>query len=257
MSTDVCIAPTADDVGRCAARLVLRLALDAVGCRGRCTLALSGGRSPMTTYAHLAQAPEMPWPHVHLFWSDERCVPPEHPDSNFGAAAAVLLSRAPVRPEQVHRIRGEADAAAEAVRYEGVLRRLVRGNPPRLDVILLGLGEDGHTASLFPGSPVLDERKRCVVAVDPPPGVAHRRITFTLPLIGAGRIVVFIVTGASKAEAVSRTLVGRERALPAGQVMAACRRATWVLDEAAARDLDDALREQGRMAWVRQTRRAV
>ncbi len=257
MSTDVCIAPTADDVGRCAAGIIVRLARDAVGRRGRCTLALAGGRSPMTTYAHLAEAAEMPWSHVHVLWSDERCVPPEHPDSNFGAASAAFLSRVPVPPEQVHRIRGEADAADEALRYEDTLRGLVKRNPPRLDVILLGLGEDGHTASLFPGSLALAERERWVVAVEPPPGVAHRRITFTLPLLAAGRRVVFIVTGASKAGAVSRVLVGREMALPAAQVVATHGGTTWVLDEEAACDLGDALKERGRRAWARQTRRVV
>lgn len=199
----------------------------------------------------------MPWAGVHLFWSDERCVPPEHPDSNFRAANEVLLSRVPVSPEHVHRIRGEADPHDEARRYEGVLRRVVGGNPPRLDVILLGLGDDGHTASLFPESRALNEGAQLVVAVDPPPGVAHQRITFTVPLIGAGRAVVFIVTGTSKADAVRRVLAGREMVLPASRAMAAHGSATWVLDEEAARDLSNALKGEGRRAWARQTRPGV
>lgn len=254
MTSSVFIAPTAEDVGRCAAGLIVRMALGAVGQRGRCTLALAGGRSPMTTYAHLAQAPEMPWPHVHLFWSDERCVPPEHPDSNFGAAAGVLLARVPVPTDNVHRVRGEASPEDEARRYEEVLRKTVGGDRPRLDVILLGLGEDGHTASLFPGTPVLDERMRLVAAVDPPVGVPHRRITFTLPLILAGRNVVFLVSGERKSEAVARVLLVRDETLPATRVLRARGTLTWVLDEEAARDLDDALKEQGRQAWARQIR---
>lgn len=257
MRVDVLIAPTADDVGRCTAGLIVRLALDAVGRRGRCTLALSGGRSPLAAYAHLARAPGVPWPDVHVFWGDERCVPREHPDSNFRAANAVLLFRVPVPPDHVHRIHGEAEPDDEALRYEGVLRRVVGGTLPRLDVILLGLGEDGHTASLFPGSPALGEGARLVVAVDPPPGAAHRRITFTVPLIGAGRAVVFVVTGASKADAVWRVLARREMALPASRVMAAHGGATWVLDEEAAHDLSQALRDRGRRAWARQTRPVV
>ncbi|GAB4400055.1 MAG: 6-phosphogluconolactonase [Anaerolineales bacterium] len=254
---ELVIAPTAERAAMRVADAIAHAAAMAVRERGRFTLALAGGRTPLAAYAHLAAAPDMPWSRTHLFWSDERCVPPDHPDSNFGAAAGVLLSRVPIPPDHVHRIRGEAAPDDEARRYEGVLRETVGGDPPRLDVILLGLGEDGHTASLFPGGAALDERVRLVVAVDPPPGVAHRRITFTLPLILAGRGVVFLTTGAAKAEAVARVLIAHDEALPATRVLAAQGRVVWVLDEDAARDLNDALKAQGRQAWARQTPPAV
>ncbi len=254
---ELVIAPTAERAAMRVADVIAHAAAMAVRERGRFTLALAGGRTPLAAYAHLAAAPDMPWARTHLFWSDERCVPPDHPDSNFGAAAGVLLSRAPIPPDHVHRIRGEAGPDDEARRYESVLRETVGGVPPRLDVILLGLGEDGHTASLFPGSPALDERARLVVAVDPPPGVVHRRITFTLPLILAGRGVVFLATGAAKAEAVARVLIAHDEALPATRVLTARAQVVWVLDEEAARDLNDVLKAQGRQAWARQTPPAV
>ena len=256
MSPRLVVAPTAQDVGECVAAMIVRAAQGAVSRRGRFLLALSGGRSPLAAYARLASGSGMPWERTHLFWSDERCVPPDHPDSNFGAANAALLSRVPIPPDQVHRIRGEEDPAAEARRYEALLRRVAGEDLPRLDVILLGLGEDGHTASLFPGSAALDERARLVVAVDAPSEGMHARITFTLPLIAAGRRVVFVVTGAGKARAVARVLEVQEATLPATQVAAASR-ALWVLDEEAARDLGDALRRAGCRAWARQTRPRV
>lgn len=256
-SVDLVVAPTAEDAAADLAGLVIRVALLAVRGRGRFALALAGGRSPLAAYARLASASGMPWARTHVFWSDERCVSPEHPDSNFGAAMGVLLSRVPISPNHVHRIRGEAEPDGEASRYEAVLRETVGGDPPRLDIILLGLGEDGHTASLFPRSPVLDEQARLVAAVEPPAGVAHRRITFTLPLILAGRRVVFFVTGGGKAEAVARVLVQRDETLPATRVLRARGRITWVLDDEAARDLSPALKAQGRQAWARQTRPGV
>ncbi|MDH7489235.1 MAG: 6-phosphogluconolactonase [Anaerolineae bacterium] len=254
---DIVIAPMAEHAAMRVADLIVHDAAMAVRERGRFTLALAGGRTPLAAYARLAAASGMPWARTHLFWSDERCIPPDNPDSNFGAAAGVLVSRVPIPPDHVHRIRGEAEPREEARRYESVLREIVRGDPPRLDVILLGVGEDGHTASLFPGSPALDEQAHLVVAVDPPPGVAHQRITFTLPLILAARSVVFLATGAAKANAVARVLLAHDEAMPATRALAARGRVVWVLDEEAARDLSDAIKEQGRQAWVRQTPPAV
>lgn len=250
---DLVVAPTAEDTARHLATLIVHAAVVAVRERGRFIAALAGGRSPLAAYAHLASVSGMPWARTHLFWGDERCVPPDHPDSNFGAAMGVLLSRVPIPPEQVHRIRGEAEPGGEARRYEEVLRRTLGGDLPRLDLILLGLGEDGHTASLFPGSRVLDEGARLVAAADPPAGVAHRRITFTLPLILAARRVAFLVVGLAKAEILARVLVGRDEALPATRVLRARGRIVWVADEEAARDLSEALKERGRQAWARQT----
>lgn len=254
---EIVVAPTAEHAAMRVAVLIVREAAMAVRERGRFTLALAGGRTPLAMYARLASDSGMPWAHAHLFWSDERCVPPDHADSNFGAAAGVLLSRVSIPPEHVHRIRGEAEPHGEARRYESVLREIVRGDPPRLDVVLLGVGEDGHTASLFPASAALNEDMRLVVAVDPPAGIAHRRITFTLPLIRAAQCVLFLVTGGAKSEAVARVLVRRDEALPATHVLASRGRVVWVLDEEAACGLTTPLRARGRRTWAHQTRPGV
>ncbi|HEX9049135.1 MAG TPA: 6-phosphogluconolactonase, partial [Anaeromyxobacter sp.] len=229
----------AEEVARAAAEEVALAAARADAARGRFTLALAGGSTPRRLYALLADArapfrARVPWERTHVFFGDERPVPPEHPDSNYRMAREALLDRVPVA--SVHRIPGEDPAAAEA--YEDELRRFFEvppgGPPPRLDLVLLGLGEDGHTASLFPGSPALDERARWVVS----PFVERlgtRRTTLTLPILDRARAVVFLATGAGKAGALARVLAAAPGAapLPAARVRPDAGAVVWIVDRAA------------------------
>lgn len=230
----------AEEVARAAAEEVALAAARADAARGRFTLALAGGSTPRRLYALLADArapfrARVPWERTHVFFGDERPVPPEHPDSNYRMAREALLDRVPVA--SVHRIPGEDPAAAEA--YEDELRRFFEvppgGPPPRLDLVLLGLGEDGHTASLFPGSDALGERRRWVAA----PLVARlgvHRLTLTLPVLDRAREVLFLVAGADKAEALARVLApaAGAPALPAALVRPEAGPPRWIVDLAAA-----------------------
>ncbi len=216
----------------------------AVAARGRAAVALAGGRTPREAYARLAEPPcreAVDWSRLEIFWGDERCVPPDHPDSNFRMAREVLLSRVPVPLANIHRLRGELEDPETAAReYEAVLRTTLRplgDRPPRLDLVLLGLGPDGHTASLFPGTAVLREARSWVR----PAWVEQLqawRLTLTLPVINAARHVLFLVTGADKAPVVQAVLEGPRDPgrLPAQLVAPTEGRVEWLLDrEAAAR----------------------
>ncbi|HYS05598.1 MAG TPA: 6-phosphogluconolactonase [Candidatus Dormibacteraeota bacterium] len=176
------------------------------------TVALSGGATPRGAYTRVTQAPYrdlVPWPALQFFWGDERHVPPDHPDSNYRMALETLLSKVPVPPGNVHRIPAESpDAAAAASAYESTLKSyfgLKEGQAPRFDLILLGLGADGHVASLFPGSEALREPRRLVTApwVEP---MRARRITLTPPVIRNAASVMVLVSGDAKAEALRRAL---------------------------------------------------
>lgn len=243
----------------------------------RFSLGISGGRTPHELLAHMAATmkSEFPWENIDLFWCDERCVPPDHPESNYGMTRDALLQQVSVPASSIHRIRGEAPPAAEARRYAAEIRRHVPGSAdqpsrtgsppaameaagrswPRFDCLLLGLGEDGHTASLFPGARTLALTARiCTVAEHPVSG--QKRITITLPVINRARRVMFLVAGRSKAEIV-RSLLGRpirgadggiwrsmdsaengEAPLPAALVRPAGASVEWYLDEEAAARLD-------------------
>jgi 6-phosphogluconolactonase len=185
----------------------------------------------------------VPWPSVHFFWGDERHVPPDHPDSNFGAARAALLEHVPVPPRNIHRMPAElADAEAVARSYEDELRGCFappRGAPPRFDLMLLGLGADGHTASLFPRSSALAERRRWVVAPWIEKLAAHR-ITLTLPVLNSAARALFLVSGKDKAPALRRVLAGprRPRELPAQAVAPRDGELTWIVDQEAAEGLE-------------------
>jgi 6-phosphogluconolactonase len=239
------VAPDALALVRLAAEEVVRRAEAALAERGRFTIALSGGSTPQALHALLADEKEpfrarMRWERTHVFFGDERHVPPDHPDSNYGMARVALLARVPIPAGNVHRIQAEIGAQAAALEYEAELRRVLGagsteadGEPPRLDLALLGLGADGHTASLFPGSSALLEPARLVVA----PWVEHLqayRITLTLPALGAARAVAFLVSGAAKAERVADVLEGEGASLPAGRVCPAHGDLLWLLDGPAA-----------------------
>jgi len=199
--------------------------------RGCCALALSGGDTPRPVYERLARDPlaaRINWREMDIYFGDERGVPPRDPASNYGMAATALLERVPLRADRVHRMEAErADREAAAWDYERIL-------PERLDILLLGMGPDGHTASLFPGSPALDQRDRLVVPVTGPKAPAER-LTITPPVIAAARRVVVLVAGADKAVTVAQALEGPER--PRDLPVQLARRGVWFLDRAAAAQL--------------------
>jgi 6-phosphogluconolactonase len=197
----------------------------AIAERGSCGLALAGGQSPEPAYRELAAASSVDWKKVDLFFGDERAVPADHPDSNYRMLRWALLSRVPIPSGHVHRMKAErSDREAAAREYERLL-------PPRLDVLLLGIGADGHTASLFPGSAAVDEQYRLVVPVLGPKPPAER-LTITPPVIEAARKLAVIATGEDKAAMVARALEGplAPKSVPAQLA----RRGVWFLDQAAA-----------------------
>jgi 6-phosphogluconolactonase len=206
------------------------------------TIALSGGSTPRGLYELLADQAEpfrdqIAWNETHFFFTDERHVPPDHPDSNYRMVNEALFSRAPIPKHNVHRILGEKFHAEEAAEeYEVDLRRYFGEAIPALDLILLGLGEDGHTASLFPHSPSLKETEHLVVAPYVEKLNAYR-ITLTLPVLNEGRSVVFLVTGASKAEIVSDVIKTDKKTdlYPAQAISPTSGEVSWFVDKAAAR----------------------
>ncbi len=193
--------------------------------------ALSGGSTPKALYALLAQDPlrtRVPWSRVEIFFGDERCVPPDHPDSNFRMVDEVLLRHVPLEPSRVHRVRTELPPDEAARRYADEL------NGPRFDWIFLGLGTDGHTASLFPGTSAVGESTKRVVAVWIEAKRSHR-VTITLPVIDAAEKVVFVVSGEDKAEMVRLILeTAADESRPASLVRANEGETLWLLDRAAA-----------------------
>jgi 6-phosphogluconolactonase len=235
------IFPDPASVAHAAASLIIRLARESVDTRGRFSLALSGGSTPGALYRLLATEPhaaKVPWPYVHLFWGDERCVPPDDPGSNYNLAYRTLISEVPIPDENVHRVPGELEPDAAALAYESALTGYFCGPHTRLDLILLGLGADGHTASLFPGSAALEEKKRLALPVqamyqDRPTA----RVTLTLPAINAARNVLFLVTGESKAGILATALGHPGTGLPAQLVRPVAGQVTWLLDAAAAAGL--------------------
>ena len=207
--------------------------------RGRFCVALSGGNTPKGLYGLLAGGAysSLPWDKVFFFWSDERHVPPDHPDSNYRTAKEALLSRISVPAENVFRFPAEdSDAEKAALKYDQTLKTFFGargGDIPRFDLILLGMGADGHTASLFPGSRALEENSRLVVAnwVEK---LKSYRFTFTFPLINQARCVMFLVTGKDKASALSAVLGDSPSALPSQRVRPVDGELLWLLDQAAA-----------------------
>lgn len=230
------VSADADAAARLCAERFAEAAREAVERRGRFAAALAGGGTPRRAYALLGEAPlagEVPWEAVHLFWGDERCVPPEHPRSNYRMAREALLSRVPIPEANVHRVRGERGRERAAAAYERELREAFGGGVPRFDRVHLGLGGDGHTASLFPYDPSLLERRRLAV------GALHDgegRVTLAVPVLDAAAGVEFLVTGEDKAQRVADVL---ERSpdpvrIPAQFVRPAAGEPVWILDEAAA-----------------------
>jgi 6-phosphogluconolactonase len=197
---------TPEALAEAAARAFVDRAAESIAERGRFAVALAGGSTPKATYGVLARdhAEDVDWPNVHVFFGDERTVPPDHEDSNYRMAREALLDRVPVG--SVHRMRGELPPEEAAASYETDLRQFFGGEAV-LDLVMLGIGEDGHTASLFPETPALEVTDRLVVA-NPVPKLDTTRLTLTAPVLSAARGVNFLVAGEGKAEALREILEG-------------------------------------------------
>jgi 6-phosphogluconolactonase len=233
------VLATAADLYHAAAEEFIRVARTAIGAQGRFTVALSGGSTPKALYSLLASSyATFAWNRVFLFFGDERHVPPTDPESNYRMVQESLLSKITIPAENVFRVRAEnPDADAAATDYEAQLRRFFALKPnefPRFDLILLGMGPDGHTASLFPDSAALEEPSRLVVANWVEKFKTHR-ITFTFPVLNRAAEVMFLASGPDKAEMLHQVLEGKNSPpLPSQRVQPSDGKLLWMLDEPAA-----------------------
>jgi 6-phosphogluconolactonase len=229
------VYPGVNEASAAAAKFFVEAARQAVRARGRFCVALSGGNSPRRTYkllAHLPYSSKVPWQDTHVFWGDERFVPQNSPLSNSGTALGLLLRRVRIPPSQVHPMPVDLPPKQAADEYEKLLRKFFGRRAPRFDLVLLGLGANGHTASLFPHTDVLRIRKRWVEAVCSP-GQKISRLTLTAPLINQARQVLFLVFGKEKSEAVHQVLEGRRKPseYPAQLIHPKNGKLFWLLDK--------------------------
>ena len=239
---EVVVLPDAGAITRRAAEEFLKSANEAVARKGSFTVALAGGATPRALYALLSDEPayrsKMPWDKLHFFFGDERHVPPDSPDSNFRMANEALFSKGLVKPEQITRIKGEyPDTEKAALEYEQALRayfKLKDGEYPRFDLVLLGMGDEGHTLSLFPGTGALHASNRIVVR-NWVGKFFTERITLTAPAANQANRVIFLVTRADKAPALKAVLEGpyEPEQLPAQLIQPANGRLLWLVDQAA------------------------
>jgi 6-phosphogluconolactonase len=223
------VVPGPAELAEAAASWTAERITAAVSARRACYLALAGGETPRGCYERLAEPPyrdSLPWASVFVYWSDERQVPLDDPASNYAMAKAALLDHVPIPPKQVFPLVGDPTSALRRVPPDA-------GSRPRFDVIHLGLGEDGHTASLFPGSPALQETQALVAAVHNAPKPPPERLTLTLPVINAARAVLFLVQGASKRNALARVR-RRDPGVPASHVQPVDGELHFIVDQAAA-----------------------
>ncbi|MGB7921839.1 MAG: 6-phosphogluconolactonase [Pyrinomonadaceae bacterium] len=237
---NILVFDDADAVARAAATRFVEIAQAAIAERGRFSVALSGGSTPRRAYELLAtdeRRDSISWTNVHLFFGDERCVPPDDPQSNYRMACEAMISRLPIPSENTHRMRCEEDAEAGARLYEQELRSFFDGAAawPRFDLVLLGMGDDGHTASLFPGTPALAQQQAWVVA-NRVEKLNTFRLTLTAPAINHAAHILFMVTGAGKAERLAEVIYGPRdhQRLPAQLIQPVHGSLTWLLDRAAA-----------------------
>lgn len=246
VAPEVFIAPDGKEWANQAAALLCGIIETTIQSHSRCLLALSGGSTPRALYATLASSPwkdRFDWHRILFLFGDERCVPPDHPESNFGMARSVLFQPLGIQDDRIVRMKGESDdPQAAAQDYETVLRELTNCPPPALptlDVVLLGLGDDGHTASLFPGTAALRVRDKVVTVGHAPSGV-RCRLTLTLDVLNRASVILFLVTGPHKAAVVKKILHSQdesEQLLPAALVKPEVGRLMWVLDSSAASHL--------------------
>ncbi len=230
-----------ESVSRAAAELFVVRSNEAVNKSGRFSVALSGGSTPRRLYELLTTdeySSRIPWDKVHVFWGDERCVPTSSPESNSGEAFRTLLDHVPIPEAQIHPIDGTLPPAQAAIEYEKVIRDFFESGPTRFDLVFLGLGTNGHTASLFPGTPVVKESTRLVSEVFVEEIKGHR-ITLTAQLINQARALAFLVSGRSKADVLHEVLEGSydPDRLPAQLMRSAAGEVLWFVDRAAAAKL--------------------
>jgi 6-phosphogluconolactonase len=240
------ISPTPAAVAQAAAKLLADSAVAAVQARGRARIAISGGTTPKAMFALLADPAQpflkqIPWDKLDLYWVDERCVPPTDADSNYRMTNEALLSKVPLAAERIHRMEGELEPAAAAARYESTIRntfRLEGAETPTFDLILLGMGDDGHTASLFPHTEAINDLTDIVTANHVPQKDTWR-ITLTWPVINQGREVAFLIEGAAKAQVLHDVLLGpyQPETYPSQIIRPASGQLTFLLDPAAASKL--------------------
>lgn len=226
-------------VALAAAEIIISAATFSIAERGAFRLALAGGSTPRTLYETLASVDyrsRLNWARVHLYWGDERCVPPDHDASNYRMTRATLLNHAPIPPENVYRLAGEAEPEQAALDYEKLLRDHL-GEAGAFDVTLLGMGDDGHTASLFPGTAAIHERERWVIAHHVPQLDAWR-LTLTPPALNRSRQVMFLVTGEKKAATLKQVHQGEHQpdVLPS-QIIQPQGDLLWLVDQSAAAEL--------------------
>ena len=233
---DIRVLPDGDALASMAANTILELSKKAIQETGRFTIALSGGSTPKTLFELLAAqySQHIDWNHTFVFWGDERCVPPDNADSNYKMAQDTLLDHVPLLSLNIYRIKGELPPQDMASQYEQTLRDFFHNQLPNLDLILLGMGDDGHTASLFPGTSAVNERTRWVV----PNYVAAKqtwRITLTLPVINNAANVMFLVSGNSKAQRLKQVLQGsyEKDQLPSQLIKPTNGNLIWGIDQAA------------------------
>jgi 6-phosphogluconolactonase len=234
----ISVVKDAGELSRFAAATICELIGRSVAARGISAVALAGGETPRRVYELLAADPfrsAINWRLVHLFFGDERVVPPDDPASNFGMVSQALFNCIPIPSSNIHRIRGEALALDAGREYEDELQKWFDGRLPRFDIVMLGVGEDGHTASLFPGTESLRETSRAAIGYYVPQ-LKSWRVTLTLPVLLNAREILFMASGKRKASVVARTVEAREpRAdLPASMVRPTGGNVHWVLDEEAA-----------------------
>jgi 6-phosphogluconolactonase len=242
------LVPTQAELAAVAQQVITAAAAVAIGKRGFFRVALAGGSTPRAAYGALAAGEHLNWSRWQIFWSDERCVPPSAPESNYRMAKEALLdplARRGEAPRMVFRLAGDGDPDAAAAAYERAIQETVpanlqsgAGSLPRFDLVLLGMGADGHTASLFPHTPALEESARLVVA-NPVPKLDATRLTFTFPLINAARRVLVLVAGADKAPALRQVLSGPPdpSLYPSQRIQPVDGTVTWLIDAAAGSEL--------------------
>lgn len=233
------VFPDEESLSEAAADIFVDRARRSARLRGRFAVLLAGGETPRRTYELLALPPRsnaVPWDKVHIFWGDERCVPPADPRSNARMARLALLDHVPVPPGQIHPIECHSSPQECATAYEATLRTFFSGGAPRFDLVFLGLGTNGHTASLFPGTPVVGEWRRWAaeVAVE---GSEFVRVTLTAPLINKAATVVFLVAGDNKAQVLREVIEGKvdPQRLPARLIGPEDGELVWLVDRKAAR----------------------
>jgi 6-phosphogluconolactonase len=228
------VLPDLESVSHATAELLVKQAREAISDRGRFSLVLSGGQTPHRMYELLSEEPfrdQLPWEAMHVFWGDERCVPSDDPWSNEHMARETLLNHVPIPPSQIHPIRCTQRLREAALEYEALIRTFFADRVPRFDFVLLGLGEDGHTASLFPNTHVLEERDRWVAELYVGEQDLYR-VTLTVPIINQAAIVAFLVAGTSKAQILQEVLKGPfdPHRLPAQLIRPTRGKLLWLVD---------------------------